>query len=318
MDKLKDLEELGLGSRLKRLSEGLMKEIQLVYDKANIDFDSYLFPVFKTIVDEKITTTSIITEKLKITQPAVTQSISKLFDRGLINYKGDDNDKRKKIIKLSPKGYEDIKKLTPLWNIIDKTIKHITTKPSNSFLDQIDELESLIHKNTLSKKILNNYEKKLNEAVQVIPFQKKYAPYFKKLNIQWLEKYFVVEPHDSKLLENCQENIIDKGGHIFFATINNKIIGCYSFIKISNKKYELGKMAIDPEYQDRKIGQKLLRHSIQFAKDNKWDLIILYSNTKLENAIYIYKKFGFIEVPLENKLPYLRCNIKMELNPIYV
>ena len=72
-------------------------------------------------------------------------------------------------------------------------------------------------------------------------------------------------------------------------------------------------MAVAPEYQGRKIGQKLINHSIQFAKEKKWDQVILYSNTKLENAIHIYKKYGFHEVQLEKNLPYLRCNIKMEL-----
>ena len=37
MDALKGLGALGLGSRLKRLSEHMMKETQLVYDYFNID-----------------------------------------------------------------------------------------------------------------------------------------------------------------------------------------------------------------------------------------------------------------------------------------
>lgn len=38
---------------------------------------------------------------------------------------------------------------------------------------------------------------------------------------------------------------------------------------------------------------------------------MLYSNTKLENAIYIYRKFGFIEITVEPNSPYKRSNIKM-------
>ena len=40
--------------------------------------------------------------------------------------------------------------------------------------------------------------------------------------------------------------------------------------------------------------------------------VILYSNTKLESAIYIYRKFGFKEVPSEEGVAYERANIKME------
>jgi ribosomal protein S18 acetylase RimI-like enzyme len=39
--------------------------------------------------------------------------------------------------------------------------------------------------------------------------------------------------------------------------------------------------------------------------------IILYSNTKLETAIALYRKLGFKEIPLDG--PYKRSDIKMEL-----
>jgi ribosomal protein S18 acetylase RimI-like enzyme len=38
--------------------------------------------------------------------------------------------------------------------------------------------------------------------------------------------------------------------------------------------------------------------------------LYLYSNTQLEPAINLYKKFGFLEIPVE-KSEYARCNIKM-------
>jgi len=52
-------------------------------------------------------------------------------------------------------------------------------------------------------------------------------------------------------------------------------------------------------------------HCIEFSKNHGFKELILYSNTKLENAIYIYRKFGFIEIPVESNSPYKRSNIKM-------
>ena len=40
--------------------------------------------------------------------------------------------------------------------------------------------------------------------------------------------------------------------------------------------------------------------------------MILYSNKKLESAIHLYRKYGFVEVELEEGL-YERANVKMEL-----
>ena len=148
----------------------------------------------------------------------------------------------------------------------------------------------------------------------IIPFEPKYTSHFRDLNVAWLEKYFYVEKKDEELLEDCEKNIIDKGGYIFFATYDDKIVGCFSFIKIRDKSYELGKMAVDPNYQGMKIGQKLLNFAIDFGQNNNWDQITLYSSTKLDTALHIYRKYGFREVLLEENLPYARSDIKMALN----
>ena len=147
----------------------------------------------------------------------------------------------------------------------------------------------------------------------IIPFSNHLANHFKDLNIEWLETYFYVEPHDADLLNNCKEVIIDKGGFIFFYQKDKEIIGTFALIKITNQIFELGKMAVSPKARGKGIGQKLLQFCIDFAISKKWERIILYSNTKLENSIYIYRKYGFVEIPVEKDNPYARGNIKMEL-----
>jgi len=150
-------------------------------------------------------------------------------------------------------------------------------------------------------------------AIAIIPYESKYAKDFKNLNIAWLEKYFYVEEKDIFLLNNCEKAILNKKGHIFFATYHGKIAGCFSFILNEDSIYELGKMAVDPKYQGLKIGQELLKFAIAFGKKSDWDKIILYSSTKLPHALYLYKKYGFEEIELEKNLPYARSDIKMEL-----
>jgi len=150
-------------------------------------------------------------------------------------------------------------------------------------------------------------------SLKIIPFRPGLAKYFRDLNLAWLEYYFQVEPKDAELLENCESSIIERGGYIFFAEINSEIVGCYSLIKIKDSKYELGKMAVDPGYQGQKIGQKLMAHGISFAKRENWKELLLYSNTILEPAIYIYRKYGFEVIDLEKNTPYKRSNIKMQL-----
>ncbi|CAM4259639.1 GNAT family N-acetyltransferase [Zobellia nedashkovskayae] len=150
-------------------------------------------------------------------------------------------------------------------------------------------------------------------SIKIIPFKPAYAPIFKELNQKWIEQYFTIEPKDLYLLGNCQEHIIDKGGYIFFAKKEDTITGCFALLPVSNTTFELGKMAVSTEFQGLKIGQKLLSFAIKFAKEQCWETLILYSSTKLDNALHIYKKFGFEEVPIERNLDYARSDIKMQL-----
>ena len=147
----------------------------------------------------------------------------------------------------------------------------------------------------------------------IVSYEPKYTQKFKDLNIAWITEYFKVEAKDKELLEHSQFTIIDKGGFIFMGLWKNEPVGCFALIKKTESRYELGKMAVDKTYHGLQIGQKMLAHAINFSKNKNWEILELYSSTKLDTALYIYKKFGFKNIPLEDNLEYLRSDIKMEL-----
>ncbi len=157
-DKLQQYGELGLGSRLKRLSEYMMKEIQLVYNTFEIDFDPYLFPIFKVIIDLEFATTTDIQEALQYTQPAITQALKKLIDKKLVVYKIDKTDKRKKIFKLSPTGKAIHQKMLPLWNVIDKQVKWLTEGSALSLTHHLTHIENQLKEKPLSTRIIEKYK----------------------------------------------------------------------------------------------------------------------------------------------------------------
>jgi GNAT superfamily N-acetyltransferase len=147
----------------------------------------------------------------------------------------------------------------------------------------------------------------------IVPYESKYTQNFKELNLAWITEYFIVEEKDRELLNNCESSIIEKGGYIFIGLWDNEPVGCFSLLKISEVNFELGKMAVSKSHQGLKIGQDLLVFAINFARSKNWNTLLLYSSTKLDTALHIYKKLGFKEVTLENNNNYLRSDIKMEL-----
>ena len=148
--------------------------------------------------------------------------------------------------------------------------------------------------------------------INIINFQDNFEKDFFDLNIEWLEYFFQVEEYDYEVLSNSKKYIINKGGKIFFAESAGNIIGTVALMPTKNKLvFELTKMAVKPDYRNKGIGKKLLKKCIDYSKSNSYSSIILYSNKKLNNAIHLYRKFGFKEIRMGKKSPYLRANIKM-------
>ena len=147
--------------------------------------------------------------------------------------------------------------------------------------------------------------------IEIIPYYDDLKEAIKVLNYEWLEKYFRVEQSDIHSLSNPEEEIIDKGGFIFYAKLNDEIVGTASLLKKTEDDFELGKMAVSEKAQGHKIGTLLLEHCLQFAKQKQIKTLILYSNTKLKSALHLYRKYGFSEIKLDEGL-YERANIKME------
>jgi ribosomal protein S18 acetylase RimI-like enzyme len=153
----------------------------------------------------------------------------------------------------------------------------------------------------------------IDQQLHIVPFDETLASEFRKLNLAWLHRYFVVEAIDEEMLSHPKRYIIDKGGHIFFAMIGEKVVGTFALIKAGDGVFELSKMAVSEEYQGKNIGNALLRFCLDTAKELQACKLILFSNTLLEPAIHLYRKFGFKEISLGNS-DYKRSNIKMEVD----
>ena len=153
----------------------------------------------------------------------------------------------------------------------------------------------------------------MNNDFKIIPFERKLINFFVDLNMEWLNEFFEVEPYDSKILNQSEKLIINKGGYIFFGKQNGQIISTFAFIKRGEKSFELAKMAVEKNERNNGYGNKMIQFAISFGKKNNWKEIFLYSNTKLKNSIHLYNKYGFRKVEIENKSPYVRGNIKMKV-----
>ena len=133
------------------------------------------------------------------------------------------------------------------------------------------------------------------------------------MNLEWLEKFNLVESHDLEILHHPRENVIERGGFLFLLKDTDAIIGSAGIFKINDQEYELIKMSVAPEHRGKQFGDMLLEKCIAKAKEMKASKIILYSNSNLQTALRLYEKFGFKHVEVVDA-PFKTADIKMELS----
>lgn len=151
-------------------------------------------------------------------------------------------------------------------------------------------------------------------GLEVVPFRREYEQDFAALNQAWVEEYFWLEDNDLKYFNEPYSTIIEPGGTIFFVVEDGLVKGTCALIKHDAGVFELAKMAVTPLAQGRGIGALLMEAAIAHARKEQAQRLFLRSNTRLESAIRLYERFGFVTTHLGPHPSYERVNIEMEFN----
>jgi putative acetyltransferase len=146
-------------------------------------------------------------------------------------------------------------------------------------------------------------------------FRPEDAAAFRRLNEEWITRYFRIEPKEELVLTDPQKVILDAGGRIFFATAGDRCVGCCGLIRLNEKEFEVAKMAVEPSYQKAGIGRKLLQAVIDEARSAGARRLYLETNHVLTPAIRLYQSLGFKHIDPSRIIPsaYARADVYMEL-----
>jgi GNAT superfamily N-acetyltransferase len=141
------------------------------------------------------------------------------------------------------------------------------------------------------------------------------AAAFRRLNEEWITRFFRIEPKEAPVLADPQRNILDPGGRIFFATAGDRCVGCCALVRMRDKEFEVAKMAVEPQYQGAGIGRRLLQAVIEEGRGAGAQRLYLETNHVLKPAIRLYESAGFKHID-SNRItpsPYARANVYMEM-----
>ena len=152
----------------------------------------------------------------------------------------------------------------------------------------------------------------MDTGTQIIEYNNQYQADFRRLNLEWLDKYSLTESHDLMVLDDPQGTILERGGFIWLAIDDNKVVGSAALMKEHEGVYELAKMAVTSSYRGRGISKQLIETCLQKAKEIGAKKLTLFSNHQLLTALKLYEKYGFYYVEVEDS-PFKTADVKMEL-----
>lgn len=153
----------------------------------------------------------------------------------------------------------------------------------------------------------------VDQQLKIVPYEPAHREAFRQLNEAWITRYFRLEEADLRSLNDPEGYILKKGGYIFIAIWEGEVVGACALIKVDQHVFELAKMAVSDKVQGKGIGYALGKACIDKARELGIEKVELLSNTLLQPAISLYRKLGFVEVPLP-PTEYERANIKMEIS----
>jgi DNA-binding MarR family transcriptional regulator/predicted GNAT family N-acyltransferase len=314
MDFYNNVGKMAIGSRLRRLSEQLTEDAGQVYKMYNVSLQPKWFPVFHALSQGQDKTITAIAEEIGHSHPSVSTIIREMVKQGIVLEKKDKLDGRKNVVSLSKKGKEILTHIAPQYIDVNNAIEEALSQTRYDLWKAIEEWEFLLQQKSLLRRVQEQKKLRESQAVQIVDYKPAYQEAFRKLNEEWISKYFKMEEADHKALDHPQKNIINKGGHILVALYNNEPIGVCALLKMDDPvyEYELVKMAVSPRVQGKSIGYLLGKAAMEKARSLGAKKLYLESNTILEPAINLYHKLGFKRV-VGHASPYERCNIQMEL-----
>ncbi|MEO6366043.1 MAG: GNAT family N-acetyltransferase [Luteimonas sp.] len=132
------------------------------------------------------------------------------------------------------------------------------------------------------------------DAIRIVGYAPQWRADFARLNLEWLETHFVVEPIDRTVLLDPETHILHPGGRILFAVEGDgRAVGTVALKREGAGVYELTKMAVDPAYRGHGIGRQLMLASLVAYRQLDGRELFLESSRKLATALHLYESVGF-------------------------
>jgi N-acetylglutamate synthase-like GNAT family acetyltransferase/DNA-binding MarR family transcriptional regulator len=308
-DLIGELGELGLASRLRRLSERLFRDISRVYREMDVDFEARWFPVLQALRARSPQAVTELASRLRLTHAAVNQLAGAMAARGFVRGRRDSKDERRRLLDLTPAGHRLANLLDPIWEEIRVANRELLDEliaEHRDILAALALLETRLDERDMYERVSARLRLRRaadpavavpRQRLEILPYRPAWRRHFEALNREWLEKEFAVEESDAALLADPYGKIVKPGGAIYFARLDGRIVGTGALIRHTERIYELAKMAVAETERGHGIGRRLAEALLTEARAQEVQTLFLETSPRLVAVRRWYERLGFRRTP---------------------
>jgi len=141
------------GTRLRRLSERLDRDVRELYRLNGVEFEPSWYPVFIALSEIGPMSVGDLAARMRITHAAVSQIRAKLLKAGLVRVRADAEDQRRQMLQLTEKGRALANRLHPLWAAIAQTTERLCRDFAPDLLAQLTAIDVALDQRSLLDRV---------------------------------------------------------------------------------------------------------------------------------------------------------------------
>lgn len=259
-----------IGTRLKRLSDRFLNEVARIYKSQNIRFEPAWFPIFFLLDKKGSLSLTEIASELEVSHSAISQMITQLQNKKVVEIQQEASDARIKKIVFSVKGKKLIEQVHPIWAALQKSLNQLMPGDitGDQFLKTISQIEEKLTNNSLYETTLTYIDKNSPEIELVQPDE-----LTKKKFLAWVKHETTDYSYTS--------------GKLLLALQGKTILG-FAVYNVSEQSVFLKYLYITPLHRRKGIAFQIL----QFLKDRESPVCFNIDNANID-LIKLLIKAGF-------------------------
>ena len=127
-----------------------------------------------------------------------------------------------------------------------------------------------------------------------------------------MQGYLAIQNYEEEL-SHLEEKYGPPSGRLYLARCGKEAAGCIGLKKIDDQNCEMKRFYVRPQFRGRKLGVQLMQKIIMDAREIGYSHMLLDTLPFLEDAIRMYKKYGFYTIDRYNDSP-VSTSIYMRLD----